>query len=92
MGLKKGMTNNRQGRPKGVPNKVTSEIRDVYKEIIENNRDNIPIWLEKVAKDNPDRALNFIIKLSEYVVPKLQNVELSKPETPVIKGITFIDE
>ena len=89
MGLKKGMTNNIQGRPKGVPNKVTTEIRDVYKELIENNLNNIYVWLEEVAKDNPDRALNFIIKLSKYVIPKLQNVDLSQPSFPEIKGITF---
>ncbi len=28
MGLQKGKTNNRNGRPKGTPNKVTGELRE----------------------------------------------------------------
>lgn len=77
MGLKKGMTNNKNGRPKGVPNKISSEIREVYKELIENNLCNIDVWLEKVANDNPDKALSFIMKLSEYVIPRLQSTEFT---------------
>ncbi len=77
MGLPKGRTNNPGGRPKGTPNVLTKEIREVYQELIESNLSNVDVWLQEVAKDNPDRALNFIIRLSEYVVPKLQSTNLT---------------
>lgn len=70
-GLKTG------GREKGTPNKVTREIREVYKELIENNLSNVENWLETVSQENPDKALSFIIRLSEFVVPKLQSTNLS---------------
>jgi len=65
------------GRSKGTPNAVTKEIRSVYKELLEKNLSNIDIWLQEVAKKNPDKALNFVIRLSEYVIPKLQSTQLT---------------
>ena len=46
-------------------------------ECIENNFSNVENWLKIVSKENPDKALNFIIRLSEFVVPKLQSTTLS---------------
>ncbi len=37
MGLKKGQTNNRNGRPKGVPNKRTAIIKALCDYIADNN-------------------------------------------------------
>jgi len=68
------------GRVKGTPNKITVEIREVYKELIEKNLSNVDIWLQNVANRNPDRALNFILRLSEFVIPKLQNTQTEKIE------------
>ncbi len=65
------------GREKGTPNVLTKEIREVYQELLEKNLDKVDGWLQEVAKDNPDRALNFIIRLSEFVVPKLQSTSLN---------------
>ncbi|MBT3384398.1 MAG: hypothetical protein HN778_03020 [Prolixibacteraceae bacterium] len=65
------------GRELGTPNKLTCEIREVYQKLIENNFSNVENWLKIVSKENPDKALNFIIRLSEFVVPKLQSTTLS---------------
>lgn len=78
------------GREKGTPNKLTSEIRDVYKELLEKNLNNIDVWLKEISKDHPDKALNFIIRLSEFVIPKLQSTQLTGSSKPtIITGITF---
>ncbi len=47
------------GRKKGIPNKVTGEIRQAYKQLIEDNLSNIEDWLHRTAKDHPERALLF---------------------------------
>jgi len=65
------------GREHGTPNKVTGEIRDIYKGLIEKNLTNIENWLQIVSKESPDKALNFLIRLSEFVIPKLQSTKLS---------------
>jgi hypothetical protein len=33
------------------------------------------MWLEKIAKENPEKAIRIIADLSEYVIPKLARSE-----------------
>lgn len=75
MGLRKGQTNNPDGRPKGSLNKATSKTREAFNKLIEDNLDNMSIWLAEVAAEDPKAALDVIAKLSEYIVPKLARTE-----------------
>lgn len=61
------------GRAKGTPNKITTEIREFYKELIENNLEQIETDLKEL---NPKERIEILIKLSEYVVPKLARTEI----------------
>jgi len=73
--FQKGVSGNPTGRPKGALNKSTTKIREAFTKLVEENIDNMTLWLERVAKDNPREALNIISNLSEYTVPKLSRVE-----------------
>ena len=66
---------------KGVSNKTTSEIKEAYQLLVENNLENMTSWLEKIGKDNPEKAFDLIIKMSDFIVPKLsrQEVKMEKP-------------
>ncbi len=75
-GPPKGETNNPNGRPKGVPNKTTKEIRDAYQMLLENNTANLEKWLSKVAETNPAKAIELMSNLSEYILPKLSRAEV----------------
>jgi hypothetical protein len=68
------------GKVKGTPNKDTSEIKLAFKQLIENNLDNLTAWLEQVAEDNPDKALKIIHDLAEYVLPKLARTDLTSSD------------
>jgi hypothetical protein len=57
------------GRAKGTQNKVTREIKDFYKELIEKNLYQIETDLMELS---PKDRLEIILKLSEFIVPKLQ--------------------
>jgi len=65
------------GRPKGVGNKSTNEIKEAYQKLLEANLDNMSTWLAQVAAKDPKEAIDLMLKLSEYLVPKLARQELT---------------
>lgn len=69
--MKKGHTNNPNGRPKGVPNKMTTEVRQWLSLLIDKNRKQV----EKDLKElEPKERLQMLEKLMQYVIPKQQAV------------------
>lgn len=63
------------GRKKGVPNKATTEFRQAVKDLIESRADKFGEWLDRVAEDDPGKALDLVAKLAEYAAPKLTRTE-----------------
>jgi hypothetical protein len=80
-------TEGNSGKPKGAVNKTTNKIREAFQKLIEDNLENMTIWLTQVAADDPKSALDIMTKLGEYTTPKLARVE-NKHE--VDEGITEI--
>jgi len=74
MAFEKG--NKLAGTRKGIPNKTTLEIRNAFQLLIENNQDKMQLWLTETAMEEPARALEIILKMSEYIVPKLSRTEV----------------
>lgn len=72
----KGVSGNPQGRPKGAGNKVTNKIKVAYQMLMEDNLENMTEWLGEVAERNPKEAMELMLKLSEYVIPKLARQEV----------------
>jgi hypothetical protein len=84
----KGGVRENSGRPKGVPNKVTTEARELVKNILDANLPNIQSWLEATANGirdendkylvmpNPAKACDIVQNLIEYSVPKLSRAEV----------------
>jgi len=63
------------GRRKGTANKQTRDIKEAYKMLIEDNLPNLTIWLKRIARKNPEKAIYILSDLSEYVIPKLSRTE-----------------
>ena len=63
------------GRKRGTPNHTTQEIREVIQELISTNLDNMAHWVDRVAQDNPAKAIELMIRLSEFIIPKLKSIE-----------------
>ena len=90
-----GTTGNPSGRPQGAKDKTQADIKQAYQSLIEGNLSNIETWLHEVATKDPGRAIELMLRLSEFILPKIKAVEISgadgMPFIP-IKGITFDPE
>ena len=73
MALKKGEIINPNGRPKGSQNRTTSEIRAAFQQLVSNNIDTLQTDLESME---PEKRVLYIIKLSEFILPKLQSMTI----------------
>ena len=80
-----------KGRPKGSPNKLTQEFRETVKQLLDDNAENVGIWLTQVAagtddsKPDPKGALDILSKLAEFASPKLARTEhAGDKENPII--------
>ena len=89
MKYKKGQSGNPKGKPKGAKNKISKDIKETYKFLIENNADNLTEWLERIAKKNPEKALQLILNMSEFIIPKAKtNIDLSNSDGTFVEPIT----
>ena len=65
------------GRQKGTPNKATARLREAFTELLEDNMGNVQELFDKVAEKNPQKALELLLKLSEFALPKLRAIEVN---------------
>ena len=68
---------NKGGRPKGVPNRATTEFRETIQKLLDENRDNVAKWIAEIALEDKDKALRHITNLAEFAAPKLNRTELT---------------
>ncbi|MDT8413554.1 MAG: hypothetical protein RQ875_13900 [Vicingaceae bacterium] len=67
------------GRTKGTPNKITTEIRERYSQLVNDNLEQLQTDLDSLE---PKDRIRCIIELSKFVLPTLKAIE----QTPEPQG------
>jgi hypothetical protein len=65
-----------KGRPVGALNRSTEQMKLTLARAANKTLDTISEDLEKIRKDNPEKAIQLALQLMEYVMPKLSRTEL----------------
>lgn len=88
-----------KGRPKGSVNKSTKVVREAIAELLNRNSAYMDRWLQRVAegdevlgiKADPYKALDIMLKMSEYHIPKLARTELTGVDGEAIQhSVTWL--
>lgn len=74
MGLRKGMTNNKQGKPKGAVNKLSKDMRQTITDFLQ---DHWPEVEKEFSKLKGRDKVNFYRDLLQYSIPKMQAVAVA---------------
>src|SRR4051812_8224628 len=73
---------NKGGRPAGSANKTTAEARTAFNNILKGRVKKVGGWIDKVAKDDPARACDLLLRIAEFYIPKPQRVEIGNAPNP----------
>ena len=65
------------GRQQGTPNKATKGVRQAIALLAERNVAQLECWLIRVAKRDPAKAADLLLKAIEYHIPKLARSEVT---------------
>ena len=81
---------NRNGRPKGSANVVAQEIKEAFALTLQNKLPELEELLSRVAEQNPEKAVDLLIKLSNRFLPELSRTEMTgKDGADLFKNVKF---
>lgn len=87
MGFQKGNKLS-TGRPKGALNRSTEMMKLTIARAVDNTLNTLSADLEKIRKQDPERAIELALKLMEYTLPKLSRTEMRAEIEQKIQQIT----
>jgi len=70
------------GRPKGSPNKENKDLRDAIQAIVNGAIPDVVAVLAEMRETNPVKYTENVLKLMEYVIPKMRSVDTSNSVDP----------
>jgi hypothetical protein len=84
--MEQNLSNRPKGRPPGKSNLVSSNVKKMIAEIVENNLETLQDDLNQMK---PGERTKVIVSLLDYVSPKLRSVETNDITDSVFKPISI---
>ena len=69
------------GRSAGTPNKATTEIKEAFQMLLE---DNLPTLQRDISSLEPKQRVKFMLDLASFIIPKMKSVDLKEDKTETI--------
>ena len=81
------------GRPKGVGNKITNDLRERFKEFADGNFHKVQEWLDRTAETKPEKALELYLSLSERILGKVSssNIDVTSNGESIVRPTIILD-
>ena len=73
------------GRKKGIPNKSTTQIRELLNSVLQEEIERVPEYFNAIT--DPKQRLDALAKLLPFIVPKMQSIKEVKQEDNHINKI-----
>ena len=86
-----GQSGNPAGRKKGSMNKYTKEIKEAFGLLLSSNTENFYTWIETIARQDPAKAMELLIKIAPYVVPKLAQNDITSEGKRIFFNLPGVD-
>jgi len=77
---------NRNGRPTGTLNKTTTEIKEMFKNLLENNIDRLQSDFDALQ---PNERIKYFLDLASFVIPKQKAIEVKDDNRNKFEPIIF---
>ena len=75
--FKKGESGNPKGRPKGAINRSTEQMKLTIARAVNNSLNSLQEDLERIRKEDPEKAIQLSTKLLEYTLPKMKSIDMT---------------
>ena len=66
-----------KGRPKGALNRSTEQMKLTIARAVNSSLNSLQEDLERIRKENPEKAIQLSTKLLEYTLPKMKSIDMN---------------
>jgi inorganic triphosphatase YgiF len=70
------------GRKAGTPNKATTEIKEAFQMLLE---DNLPTLQRDISSLEPKERVKFMLDLATFIIPKMKSVQVNDTSEETIE-------
>jgi ribosome assembly protein YihI (activator of Der GTPase) len=72
---------------KGIPNRATSEVREAFKQLVENN---LPQMQSDLDSLEPKERIKFMLDMAKLILPQLQSISIDDLREKEVQGFNVL--